>query len=391
MMDATNTTIETKKKRTTKRRGSGEGCIYQRHDGKWAAVLNWGYDDKGKRRRKFVYGKTKAEVANKLTELQSNRLNGTLTDCRRRTVQEFLAYWLETSAKGRTKPTTFSTYSGAIKNHINPAIGGMQLGKLAPHHVQAIYARMEAEGHSGHVRRHVHVVLHKACWQAVRWGMIARNPVDAVDPPQIPKTEAKSFTLDQSRAILTAAKGDKLEALFVLALTTGMRLGELLGLQWESVNLTEGYLTVRHSLLEVGGNLTLGEPKTAKSRRKVPLSQMAVDALWAHRRAMLAKGWGTDGHVFRSRNGTPIRRTHFRSYSYQPLLARAGVPFVKFHTTRHTAASLALADGESVKLVSEMLGHSNASITLNVYAHVLPTQHRARADRMGELLAVSAG
>jgi integrase len=378
------------KRRSTRRRGNGEGSICLRHDGTWCAVLNIGYDTSGRRRRKFVYGKTKAEVANKLTELQGKRLDGTLTDCRRMTVQEFLAHWLETFVKGQVRRTTYSIYAGAVRRHINPAIGGMQLSKLGPNHVQAIYARMEANGKSGHVRRHVHIVLHKACKQAVRWGMLARNPVDAVDSPRVPKTEAKSFTLEQSRAILAAAKGDKFEALYVLALTTGMRIGELFGLQWESVNLAEGWLIVRHSLEDVSGKLSLGEPKSAKSRRKVELSPLAVTALWEHRKRMLAKGW-TDGYVFRNRRGGPVYRNHFRTFSYKPLLERAGVPYIKFHTTRHTAASLALADGESVKLVSEMLGHANASITLNVYAHVLPTQHRARANRMGEMLGTAAG
>ena len=198
--------------------------------------------------------------------------------------------------------------------------------------------------------------------------------------------------MEQSIKLLESAKGDRLEALYVLALTTGMRLGELLGLEWASVDLQDGvaFLTVKSAMKEIGGKLVMGEPKTAKSRRRVELSQLAADALSAQKRRALAAGH-TDGLVFRNRNGGPIRRTHFRSYSYIPLLKRAGLPFIKFHSTRHTAASLALADGESVKQVSEMLGHSDASITLNVYAHVLPTQHRRRANRMGEMLTGAAG
>jgi integrase len=388
----TTATIE-RKPRSTRRRGNGEGCIYRRHDGTWCAVLNWGYDAEGKRRRKFLYGATKGEVAEKLTREQGKRLDGTLTDCGRLTVKDFLAQWLETSAKATIQGTTFANYQGVIENHITPALGGMQLAKLAPNHVQAMYAKMESEGASAYVRRLAHAVLHRACKQALRWGIVARNPVDAVDAPRTPKHEAKSFSLEQSRAILKAAKGDRLEALYVLALTTGMRLGELLGLQWRSVDLqSDGpSLKVESALKEINGKLSLGEPKTAKSRRRVELSPMAVAALWEHLKRMLAKGWATEGFVFRNRRGGPIRRTHFRSYSYMPLLTKAGLPFIKFHSTRHTAASLALADGESVKLVSEMLGHSDASITLNVYAHVLPTQHRKRADRMGELLTVAAG
>ena len=152
----------TEKKRSTKRRGNGEGCIYKRHDGKWCAVLNWGYNAEGKGRRKFVYGKTKTEVAEQLTALQSRRLDGTLCDSGRQTVQAFLAQWLESSAKATVQGTTFANYEGAIENHINPAIGGMQLSKLAPNHVQGMYTKMADEGASAHTQKLAHAVLHRA-------------------------------------------------------------------------------------------------------------------------------------------------------------------------------------------------------------------------------------
>jgi integrase len=374
-------------KRSKRRRGNGEGCIFQRKDGTWCATIGVGYDRDGKPIRKWLYAATKREVQEKLTRLQSRKLDGVLTDPGRLTVKQFLDKWLETTAKPSIRATTHANYQAAIRNHIALAIGGRQLAKLTPADVQGMYARMESQGASAYTRRLAHAVLHRACKQALRWGMIGRNPVDAVDAPRLPTSDIHPLTAEQSKELLAAAKGDRLEALYVLALTTGMRLGELLGLQWADVDLEARYLTVCHALQDVSGKLTLAEPKTAKSRRKVELSALAVEALIAHRKRSLRIG----GYVFRNTDGGPIRRTHFHAYCFKPLLKRAGLPDMRFHDLRHTAASLLLAAGKHVKVVQEILGHSTPTVTLNVYSHTMPTMQREAVDCLGSMLESAAG
>jgi integrase len=378
----TTTTIDEKPQRSTRRRGNGEGSIFQRADGYWCATVNIGYNDSGKRRRKTVYGATKKDVQERLARLQSRKLDGTLSDIGRLTVSAFLSQWLESSAKPATRATTFAGYMCIVERHIVPAIGGLPLAKLAPAHVQGLYSRLDRKGASVYTRRLTHAVLHRACKQAVTWGMIPRNPVDAVEAPRVPRSDIRPLSAEQAKELLAAAKGDRLEALFVLALTTGMRLGELLGLQWANVDLAAGYLTVRHSLQELNGRLTLSEPKTAKSRRKIELSALAVESLAAHRKRNLTIG----GHVFRDTQGGPVRRSNFHRRCFKPLLERAGLEDMRFHDLRHTAATLMLASGEHPKVVQETLGHSTISMTIDTYSHIMPTMQREAADRMGKLL-----
>lgn len=378
------------KKRSKRRRGNGEGSIFQRAtDGRWCGTINIGYNEAGKRRRKTVYGETKKAVQDEMTRLQSRKLDCTLADTGRLTVAAFLAKWLENAAKPTIRETTFVNYKRAVDS-ISGTIGGLPLAKLTPAHVQGLYSQLKDDGASAYKQRLIHAVLHRALKQALRWGMVSRNPVDAVEPPRVPHSEIHTLTDEQARLLLTTAKGDRLEALYVLALTTGMRFGELAGLQWADVDLAAGCLSIRHALQEVGGKMKLAEPKTAKSRRKIELSPLAVKALWEHRKNMLAKGWATDT-VFRNSDGGFIRRSHFHAYCYKPLLEKAGLPDMRFHDLRHTAATLMLSGGEHPKVVQEMLGHSNISMTMDTYSHVLPTMQRAAVDRLGKLLTGTNG
>jgi integrase len=386
------TTTEEKPKRSTRRRGNGEGSIFQRADGRWCAIFNDGYDRDGKRHRKHVYRATKREVQEELTRLQSRKLDGTLTESRRLTVAKFLTQWLESSVKPTVRVTTFDSYKRAVEKHINPILGGLQLAKLAPAAVQAMVGKLEANGKGTDTRRIARIVLHRACKQALRWGMIPRNPVDAVEAPRVARREMHVWTTEQAQAFLGAAKGDRLEALYVVALDSGMRLGELLGLQWAAIDLQADnpYLMVKSTLQEVGGILALAEPKTSKSRRRIALSRVAIDALWDHKRRALAAGQA-DGFVFRDSRGGPLRRSHFHANQFKPLLKRAKVPAIRFHDLRHTMGSAWLAANVHPKVVQERLGHSTISVTMDIYSHVLPTMHQEAADHMGKLLAGVAG
>jgi integrase len=387
----TTVTTEEKPKRSTRRRGNGEGSIYQRRDGRWCATINIGYNAAGKRRRKSIYGVTKREVQEELTRLQSRRLEGRLADPGRQTVGQYLDYWLENASKPNTRATTYGSYERTIRKHIKPRIGGVALAKLSPVHIQQLYSTLATEGMGDSMRQLVYAILHKALDHALKMGLVARNVCDAVERPRLNRPEIRPLGPEQAKALLTAAAGDRLEALYVLALTTGMRLGELFALEWSNVDLQAGYLTVRYTLMELNGKVQLSEPKTPRSRRKIELPKLAVDALWQHKRKALALG-RTDGFVFRTVNGFPIRRGWFYQEEYKPLLERAGLPrATRFHDLRHTAATLLLAAGENPKVVQELLGHSNIAMTLGTYSHILPTMQRQAVDKLGAMLSTAAG
>lgn len=369
---------------TNARRGRGEGSIFQRADGLWVATLNLGYDGKGKRSRRTIYGHTKREVQEKLIHLQSDTANGILVEPNKTTVGLFLKQWLETTVRTSVRETTLACYSNIIRNHITPKIGGIPLSKLSPIHVQGFYSSMEKEGKSDRMRRLVHAVLHRALEQALRWNMIQHNVCDAVEKPRVQKKTMKVLSPEQAKEFLKAAKGDRLEALYILAITTGLRQGELLALHWEHIDLKAGTLSVVQTLQEINGVLKYGEPKSGKGRRLVTLPEIAISALKEHRKKMLAEGH-PGPLVFPDTEGKPIRKSNLLRRWFKPLLKEARLPNIRFHDLRHTAATLLLSQGVHPKVVQERLGHSQISLTLDTYSHVLPSMQQEAASRIDEL------
>ncbi len=376
----------TEQTKTRKRRGYGEGSIHQRADGTWRATISAGYDADGKRKRKDVYGKTKKAVQEELSKLQNAKAYGTLTKSSRLTVSQFMQQWLNDVARVTVKVTTFAGYSGVVNNHITQHVGGILLQRLEPHHVQAMYSNMEKNNASCETRRLVHVVLRRGLKQALKWGLVVRNICDAVDPPRIVKHEITPLTPEQVGKLLAAAKSDRLQAIYTTAIATGLRLGELFGLQWADIDLNASTLSVRRTLTEVNGKLTLTEPKSAKGRRLVTLPQRAVFALAEHRKKAVASGFAGVPFVFCNSVGGPLRRSHFHRNDFKPLLRRAGLPAIRFHDLRHTSATLLLAQGVHPKVVQERLGHSQISITLDIYSHVLPSMQTDAASRLDAML-----
>lgn len=368
------------------RRGSGEGSIFQRGDGIWTATLNLGYDEKGKRRRRTVYGKTKAEVREKLVKLHSDSQNGLLVDPSRKTVSEFLAAWLEGVARPAIRPSTYVRYERIVRLYINPYLGGVVLNKLTPPQVQSAYATMERDGLSPSKRESAHTILRMALDQALKWGLVARNVCTAVQKPRVKKKAFQVLSPEAAHRFLQAAEEDRLYALYVLAITTGLRQGEMLALRWQDLDLKAGTLSVRHTLVDLNGKLELGEPKTAKGKRRVMLPAMAAKALKDHRKAMLAEG-NLGEWVFCDTEGGLIRKSNFVRRSFKPLLKKAKVPEVRFHDLRHTAATMLLSEGVHPKVVQEILGHSQISVTLDTYSHVLPSMQVEAASKVDNLFA----
>jgi integrase len=274
-----------------------------------------------------------------------------------------------------------------VRLHLKPPLGRLKLSKLTPAHVQGLYRDKLDSGLSAATVQKIHAVLHKALAQALKWNMIARNAADGVKAPRPAPEEMHPLSPDEARKLIEAVRGDKLEALYVLAVHTGMRQGELLALKWEDVDLNEGIIHIRRTLARSGGRIALGEPKTKGSRRPVHLTGAAVEALRNHLERQLEEIerlgdlYRDNGLVFTSQVGTLINPTNLRRRSFAPLLERAGLPQIRFHDLRHTCATLLLTRNVHPKHVQELLGHATVAITLDTYSHVIPGMgnHTARA------------
>lgn len=375
------------------KRGHNEGTIYRhRATGLWAAQVTVGYDAAGRPKRRTVYGKTRQEVAEKMARLLVETRQGILADPTRETVREFLERWLRDVVQPSVRPNTYLAYRNVVHRHIIPEIGALRLQKLAPAHVQAMLARRREAGLSPRMVQMCYETLRTALNRAVKWGLLPRNPCDAVERPKGDRRAMRPLTDEQARRLLAVARQDRLHALFLLALTTGLRLGELLGLTWNDVDLRTGRLRVRHQLQYTGGKPTLVPPKSARGRRSVVLPPPAVEALRQHRRRQAeerlraGEAWQDWGLVFCTEIGTPLHPSNVRNRVFRRLLEEAGLPRVRFHDLRHTCATLALQAGVHPKVVQEMLGHATIAVTLDTYSHVLPSLQEEAAARLHRIL-----
>jgi integrase len=359
----------------TKRRGRGEGSVYRRKDGRCIGEYE---DANGKRR--YISGKTKAEVRAKLRKLLADRDAGIAYDSENLTVGAYLDRWLD-AVKGSVRDRTWERHEQVVRLHLKPTIGSVKLDRLTALQVQAVYGRKLEAGLSPRSVEIIHATLHKALKQAVAWTLIPRNVAASATPPRPVKKEIKPLSREQARTLLEAARGGELFAFYVLAVTTGMRNGELLGLQWKDVDLDTGTLQVRRTVF----NGVVSPPKTAAGNRTIRLTGLAVAALKEHRLATVKQR--ISEWVFPSRNGTPLSVHNVHNRSWKPLLKCAGLPAsTRMHDLRHTCATLLLSKGVPVKVVSEMLGHGDVAITLAVYQSVLPHMQESAARAMEDIL-----
>jgi integrase len=371
------------------KRAHGEGTISKRVDGRWEARITLPDG-----RRKCFYAKTQAEARARLTAALRDRDVGLpAAGDERQTVAQWLASWLE-AAKPTIRVRTWRRYEEYVRLHLVTTIGRIRLAKLTPQHVQQLYAKKLEEGLSAQTVRHLHAVLRRGLNEAVRQGVIPRNVATIARPPKAPRHEMQVLTATQVQTLLDSLEGDRFEALYTVALSTGMRLGELLALRWRDVDLTCGRLKVRQTLhyLRKGGYV-FAEPKTSGSRRSIDLTAAALHALKRHRvhqmeqRLAIGAAWQDNDLVFPREDGAPAMDTSITGYHHKRVLARAGLPTVRFHDLRHTAASLMLAGHVDAKTVSAMLGHASVRITLDVYAHVLPGMQQSAVAVLDAALA----
>jgi integrase len=376
--------------KSTTNRGHNEGSIYQRaSDGLWVAALTL---PNGKRRA--YYGKTRSEARDKLKEAQRELDNGIDLDASRQTVGQFLDRWLSDVAKPGVRPSTYESYRLHVERHLKPALGHLALRKLTPQHVQAL---MNEKVKAGLAPRTVHLMratLRRALGYAVKWSLVTRNVATLVEPPRAVRKPVQPLNAEQVRRFLDATRDDRFGPLFHVAIASGLRQGELLGLQWEDVDFAAGTVTVRRALQRIDKRPVFVEPKSDRSRRTVNLPASAVAALkiqkdrQAFARQAAGEHWQEQDLVFASTIGTPLDAPNV-THRLQALLKDAGLPRQRFHDLRHCCASLMLANGEHPRVVMETLGHSQISLTMNTYSHVMPAMQRDAADRLDALLTAS--
>ncbi len=362
-----------------KRRGHGEGSLYQRDDGSWRAMIDLGWHD-GKRVRRSVSGKTRREVVEKLTVIRRRMEAGLQPTSDRLTVGAYLDDWLDAS-RSTVRPSTWRRYAGMVRTHHAAHVGRVSLTKLTPGDVERMLRAMADNGLSARTCHHARAILRTALTRAVRHGLILRNAAGLAEPPHVEHREVEAWDAPQVRTFLENIRGHRLEALFTIAVVTGLRQGELLGLRWSDVDLAAGTLRVRHALQRVDGRLELVETKTPRSRRTLPLPELALQAL---RKVQDGPMIGT--HLFTTPRGGPLYGTAVYR-EFLDVTRAAGLPRIRFHSLRHTAASLLLAQGTHPRVVMEMLGHSTIALTMNTYSHVIPALERDAADRMNAILS----
>jgi integrase len=369
------------------KRAHGEGTIFgPRKDGRWQGAITIGYTPEGRQKRRTVYGRTQGEVRQKLDELKAHVGSGTYVDDTR-DVAEYLAEWLKHKEQ-RIKPRTAEIYKGLIEKHIKPRIGRVQLSKLKPMQVQQAVAGVASDvgvSTANKCRR----VLYGAFKQAVRWQVLSRNPVEAVDPLREQAAELKLWTSSEAARFLDTARLHRLYPVFYLLMAAGLRRGEALGLYWG--DLSGDRLHIRRSLTTAGGKPIWSTPKTERGARVVVLPSDALAVLGEHRQRQQAEReaagelWAESDLMFTSELGqvvTPAAMHHH----WLKLQAAAGVPQLRPHDMRHLHVSLLIKRGLDVRTIADRIGHSDPAFTLRRYGHMFDEHRSAAAVNLSDLL-----
>ena len=373
-----------------KERGNGSGTVYPRKNkqGKIIGYRGSYFAPDGKRR--YVSAKRKSDAERALRQAMTDADRGFVFDGGTLALEDYLTRWLTNSVKDTVRRSTFVQYKSVVYRHLIPALGRLKLKALTPAHARSLYREKLDSGLSPRTVQYIHVTLHKAFKQAVMDGLIPRNIADAVKAPQAHKKEVKPLTPAEVMVLLSAASGDRLEALYVTAVHTGLRRSELLGLKWTDIDLDASTLAVQRSLDKDG---TFNPPKRNTSRRTIKLTPRAAEALKGHRarqneeRLQLGSLWEDWGLVFPNRNGKLMNADYLYHRGFKPLLEKAGLSGFTFHSLRHTCATLLLSKNVNPKIVSEMLGHATISQTMDTYSHVMPGMGDVAATALEEALS----
>ncbi len=375
-----------------KRRAHGEGSIYQRKsDGLWIGTASVGWDDEGRRIRKTVSAKTRNDALAKLRVVQRHLEDGLPVPDASLTVEQLVERWYDEVLRHQVAMSAADNYRSIAKRHIYPTLGKKRLSNLTVGDVDRLISSKVDAGYSTSTVRRIRSILAQALDQAIRWGSVNRNVATLSRPPKQQRSEGRTMTPEEARTLLEAVEGHRNEALYALMLSTGLRRGEALGLKWQDFDPATGVLQIRRQLKREGGALVTSDTKTARSRRAVNLPTPMIATLKDHlarqeqEAAELGGAWQQSGFIFVTSVGTPMDpRNMYRDF--QKICNEAGLGNWHPHELRHSAASLMLAQGVKLQVVSEVLGHASIRMTADVYGHILDPDRQAAADAMGSVL-----
>lgn len=381
-----------RKDKKPKVRSSGQIICRGKHV--YLVRLLVGYDANGKRLylNETVHG-TKRQAQRVKREKERDRDNGQLIEPAAISINDFLDRWLDEIARIKVRRATYDGYRAKIDRHIRPRLGLKRLCDLQAYDIQKLYNDMMRKGLSAKTVRHVHNILSPALRQAVKWRLLIQNPCDLCELPKMVKKEMQCFDEEEVGIFLEHAKKDRFYPVFALAIATGLRPEEYLGLQWKDIDFTNRRLSVRRALVTVrGGGFEFTEPKTPQSRRSIPLSDSLLEMLRNHRkeiletRLRLGDAFADYDLVFPSEIGTPLLSGNLDRRHFKKILKEANLRKIRLYDLRHTMATLLLSKGVNPKIVSERLGHSSISLTLDTYSHVLPTMQLDATNHMENLM-----
>lgn len=379
-----------------RKRGNGEGTIFQRaSDNRWMGVLQLGYGNTGRPIKKTVSGKTRAEVLKKFKELQRNLDDGLPAPDTSVTVARLIESWNLDVLSHQVSSSAADHYMSVAKNHIVPTLGRKKLIELTTSDVDRLISRKIGQGLSVSTVRRVRSVLAQAIDQGMRWGWVNRNVATLARAPKSVRSEGRTLTVDEARLFLKHLEGHRLETLFTLMLMTGLRRGEALGLRWTDLDLKKGVLTVRRQLQREGDGLVTRDTKTQRSRRVVNLPSQMLAILMSHHQEQeaahkaLGPAWNDTGFIFTTAIGGPLDPRNLLR-DFKKVCVEAGLGDWHLHELRHSAASLMLAQGVKLQVVSEVLGHSSIRMTADVYGHILDPDRESAAAAMADVIWGSA-
>lgn len=372
------------------------GKVFEREKGIWYARVTF-TNKSGKRQDIWRRGKSKTHAKELLKELNRgiDESDGGFIEGDKITLNGFLDKWLEAAAKPRVAERTFVDYGDLLNRYVRSEMGNKKLSKVQPLDIQALYSGLLGRGLSPRVVRYTHAVVNSAFKQAVKWGLLLRNPASMVELPKQTRKEMQALSPDQAKRFLEAARDDRWGLVFTIALLTGMRPEEYLGLQWKDIDFEQGVVTVQRALVwrRKGGGWYFGEPKTSRSRRNIPIPLAVVHELREHKRHQAEQrlkagpSYQNLDLVFATPEGGPLMPQNLLRRHFRPILKRAELPeSLRMYDLRHSCASLLLAAQENPKVVSERLGHSTIVLTLDTYSHVLPSMQKAATDKLEKLV-----
>ncbi|MED0736727.1 tyrosine-type recombinase/integrase [Aneurinibacillus thermoaerophilus] len=369
---------------------------FRKRGTKWSFTIDVGRDpETGKRKQKTVSGfKTKKEAEKACAEMIAQIENGEFFETSKDSFAVFLQQWLDNAAKQTTRATTFDGYKRTIHHRIIPAIGHLKLADIKPIHIQKFYTQLVEEDLSSEYIRFIHSILRSAFNTALKWQLVSKNIMSNVEVPKLKRKEKGIWTLEQAQQFLNYAKekGTRRYIVYLLAIYTGMRRGEIFGLRWKDVDLENGKISINQTLSWVSGQgLIFQEAKTKRSHRSISISDFVVQELKNHKlqqrkeKLRIGEAYNDQDLVVASAYGNPMNPRGVTDY-FRKLTVEAGLPVIRFHDLRHTHATIMLKLGEHPKIVSERLGHSNIQMTLNLYSHVTPDMQKDASHRFEEAM-----